>query len=145
MENRLEVLITNVLGALFMFTYACIFIYFAQRQPAPRRRVLNMQALVALCLMLIALTIYLTVGKLLAQTILVSCAVFYNCVKYSSPLSVAKLVIATHSVEFMPLPLTLACLLCSLLWGMYGFLLSDIWITVPNSLGLVFSIAQGEI
>jgi solute carrier family 50 (sugar transporter) len=104
-----------------------------------------MQALVALCLMLIALTIYLTVGKLLAQTILVSCAVFYNCVKYSSPLSVAKLVIATHSVEFMPLPLTLACLLCSLLWGMYGFLLSDIWITVPNSLGLIFSIAQGEI
>ena len=144
LSNREEVFITNVLGALFMFTYACIFMFYAQQQPVPQRKALNLQALLAFCLILIALSIFLLVEKSLARTLLVACAVFYNCLKYSSPLSVARLVISTKSVQFMPLPLTLACLLCSLLWGLYGVVLHDIWIIIPNMLGLVCSFAQGK-
>ena len=144
LPNRLEVLITNALGCLFMFIYVCIFIYYAQYQSYEKKKILNIQVLIAFFLMAVALTIFLAVDKPLSSTILVSSAVFYNCVKYSSPLSVAKIVISTKSVEFMPLSLTLACLLCSALWGMYGFLLSDIWILVPNVLGFFCSIAQGN-
>lgn len=41
-----------------------------------------------------------------------------NCLKFYSPLAVARQVVRTKSVEFMPLHLTIAMTLCTLLWGM---------------------------
>lgn len=42
----------------------------------------------------------------------------------------------------MPLPLTLACLACGLLWGAHGFFLLDPYIWAPNAAGVLFSALQ---
>ena len=42
----------------------------------------------------------------------------------------------------MPLPLTLACLACSLLWGSYALVLMDVWVLIPNGAGLVLTLIQ---
>ena len=52
------------------------------------------------------------------------------------------MVVRTQSVEFMPLPLTLACLASSLFWGLYGFVLWDYWILLPQTVGVTAGIAQ---
>mmetsp|Transcript_59495 Transcript_59495/g.154538 ORF Transcript_59495/g.154538 Transcript_59495/m.154538 type:complete len:126 (+) Transcript_59495:2-379(+) len=69
-------------------------------------------------------------------------AVSLNCIKYASPLSVTRLVVRTQSVEFMPLPLTLASLACGIFWGAHGVFLLDTYIWAPNAAGVLFSVLQ---
>lgn len=144
LPDRMELLYTNIVGIAIMLTYASIFMFYAQRQEGPARKVINLQAWLALFLILVGVVVFFTVESTLSQTILVSGAVFYNILKYSAPLSVAQLVISSKSVEFMPLSLTLAGLVCSSLWGLYGLVLNDYWLVVPNALGFLCSIAQGR-
>jgi solute carrier family 50 (sugar transporter) len=69
-------------------------------------------------------------------------AMFLNICMYASPLGVVALVIRTRSVEFMPLPLSIASLSCSLAWFFYGLEIRVYGCVIPNGLGVVFGIAQ---
>jgi solute carrier family 50 protein (sugar transporter) len=70
------------------------------------------------------------------------CANIYNVLMYASPLAVMKTVVATKSVEFMPLPVTLGSMACSICWATYGTYVGDVWIIAPNYLGCLLGIAQ---
>lgn len=71
----------------------------------------------------------------------VLCVIF--CVMmYLSPLSIMRMVIQTKSVEFMPLSLSVASFFNGLCWTIYALIRFDLFITIPNCLGLVFSTAQ---
>ena len=48
-----------------------------------------------------------------------------NVLMYAAPLNVARVVVATESVEFMPLGLTLGTLACSASWTTYALLVGD--------------------
>jgi hypothetical protein len=52
----------------------------------------------------------------------------FNTGMYASPLSAMATVVRTQSVEFMPLPLTLGTIWCSLAWGAYAFYVGDLFI-----------------
>ncbi|XP_048422706.1 bidirectional sugar transporter SWEET4-like isoform X3 [Pyrus x bretschneideri] len=69
-----------------------------------------------------------------------------NIAMYASPLSVMviklKLVITTKSVEYMPFFLSLFIFLNSVAWFTYAQLRFDIYLTIPNGLGLLFGSAQ---
>lgn len=69
-------------------------------------------------------------------------AVALNIGKYASPLGVMSRVVRTKSVEFMPLPLTLACFCCSVSWGGYGLCVGDLWTIIANGAGLGLAIVQ---
>lgn len=69
-------------------------------------------------------------------------AVVINILKYASPLSVMKRVIQTRSTKWMPLHLTIACSLCSLLWGAYGIIENDLPTIIANAGGCVACAAQ---
>jgi len=51
-------------------------------------------------------------------------------------------VIATQSVEYLPLPLTLASFACGICWGGHGLALQDFWILTPNIAGILCSSLQ---
>ncbi|URD72959.1 sugar transmembrane transporter [Musa troglodytarum] len=55
---------------------------------------------------------------------------------------VQRQVIRTRSVEFMPLPLSLASFLNGLCWTTYATIRFDLYITIPNGLGVAFAVAQ---
>jgi solute carrier family 50 protein (sugar transporter) len=61
---------------------------------------------------------------------------------YSSPLVVMKLVIKTKSVEFMPFYLSFFSFFNSFFWMTYGALGRDIFIAIPNIIGVPLTLAQ---
>jgi len=65
-----------------------------------------------------------------------------NIAMYGSPLVVMARVVATKSVEYMPLPVSVMVFICSSLWAAQGFMLSNQTIYIPNVLGVLLGAAQ---
>lgn len=135
--DRFEMLLNNVIGASFMLSYVFVFAFFVQRE----RRV-STYGQIAVALLLVGCAMLVAVFVENPDTIFGVSAVTLNCIKYASPLSVTRQVIKTKSVEFMPLPLTLASLACGVFWGGHGVLLMDAYIWAPNLVGVLFATVQ---
>lgn len=135
--DRMEMLVCNVIGASFMAVYVVVFLVL----PSKEHRVkIYCQSAVAFLLVGIAVTVAILVKD--PDTIFGVSAMTLNILKYASPLSVARRVIATQSVEYLPLPLTLASLACGICWGVHGLALEDVFIIVPNLAGILCSSLQ---
>jgi len=70
------------------------------------------------------------------------CCIAFNVLMYGSPLGAVKQVIKTRSVASMPLPLSLAAFISSVLWATYATLLEDAWVGLPNYIGTVLGFIQ---
>ncbi|CAL9751091.1 unnamed protein product [Musa acuminata subsp. burmannicoides] len=68
--------------------------------------------------------------------------VIFGAGMYAAPLAAMRQVIRTRSVEFMPLPLSLASFVNGLCWTTYATIRFDLFITIPNGLGVAFAVAQ---
>ena len=78
----------------------------------------------------------------IAKNILGSIAVFVLCCFYTSPLSNLVMVIKTRDASSINIWLSIANLVNGSLWTCYGFALSDMFIALPNLLGILSSIIQ---
>ncbi|KAF3513302.1 hypothetical protein F2Q69_00001382 [Brassica cretica] len=86
-------------------------------------------------------TYFLLDGKQRVQILGYICMVFSLCV-FVAPLGVIWKVIKTRSAEFMPFGLSFFLTLSAVMWLVYGILLKDINIMLPNVLGIILGMLQ---
>lgn len=135
--DRMEMFLNNVIGASLSAIYVVVFLVFPNRE---HRVKIYWQSAVAFALVGVAVPIAILVKS--PDEIFGASAVTLNILKFASPLSVARHVIATQSTEYLPLPLTLACFAVGVLWTVHGLALEDFWIMVPNIAGILCSSMQ---
>mmetsp|Transcript_18433 Transcript_18433/g.23981 ORF Transcript_18433/g.23981 Transcript_18433/m.23981 type:complete len:227 (+) Transcript_18433:40-720(+) len=61
---------------------------------------------------------------------------------FASPLVAVREVIRTKSTTTMSFTMTVASFVCALLWLIFGICINDIFVWLPNTAGLLLSVAQ---
>jgi solute carrier family 50 (sugar transporter) len=145
--NRTEPFITNLVGFLFQLLFCVIFLLF----PSKTAHFLEFEMLrkkffgsIAFLVMMgiLALILVSANASASASEILGGVASFLNIVMYAAPLSIMKKVWQSQSVEFMPLPLSIATFMCSFAWMCYGFHVGDLPIIFCNVAGVLLGLVQ---
>ncbi|KAF8408461.1 hypothetical protein HHK36_007614 [Tetracentron sinense] len=131
----------NSIGCIIETIYISMYIAYAPKQA----RILTVKLLLLLnlglfCLILL-ITLFLAKGSNRLRILGWVCVVLSASV-FAAPLSIMRLVILTKSVEFMPFSLSFFLTLSAITWFTYGMLLKDIYVALPNILGLIFGVLQ---
>ncbi|XP_074592708.1 bidirectional sugar transporter SWEET4-like [Curcuma longa] len=136
------VLTINGSGMAIELAYILLFLIYA-RSGKQRAKVAAILAAETAFVSGVALVVLTTVHTHERRSMVVGvlCVVF-GTMMYAAPLSVMKMVIETKSVEYMPLTLSLASFCNGLCWTAYALIRFDLYITIPNALGVVFAVAQ---
>lgn len=139
--NSTLVVTINGAGTAIELVYVVLFLIYSEGKQ--RRRVLGVLALeIAAVGMVAGLVIgFLPTHERRSLVVGIIC-IFFGTLMYVAPLAVMKLVIKTKSVEYLPLFLSLASFFNGVCWTTYALLRFDLFITIPNSLGIIFSVAQ---
>ncbi|KAJ1377496.1 SWEET sugar transporter [Sesbania bispinosa] len=131
----------NAFGCVIETIYLAIFVAYCPKKA--RMATLRMIVLLnfgGFCT-IVVLTHILAKGEGRVKLLGWICVVFATSV-FAAPLSVIRVVIRTKSVEFLPFPLSLLLLISAIMWLLYGLSLKDIYVTLPNVVGLTFGIIQ---
>jgi solute carrier family 50 protein (sugar transporter) len=109
-----------------------------------------MQLFTAMILLLLNVGVF---GLILLLTMLLSAShsrvvlVGWVCVGFAvsvfvAPLSIISKVVRTRSVEFMPFSLSLSLTVSAVVWFLYGLLIKDKYVALPNVIGFTFGVIQ---
>ncbi|OIW19920.1 hypothetical protein TanjilG_30834 [Lupinus angustifolius] len=131
----------NAFGCMIETIYLAIFITYCPKKL--RMSTLRMIFLVNFggCCAIVLLIHLLAKGDGRIKILGWICVVFSTSV-FAAPLSIIKVVIRTKSVEFLPFPLSLLLTISAVMWLLYGVTLKDIYISLPNIVGLTFGTIQ---
>nr|CAB3446481.1 unnamed protein product [Digitaria exilis] len=139
--HSMLVITINGTGMAIELAYVTLFLLYSTG--AARRKVLLLLAAeVAFVGAVAALVLTLAHTHERRSMIVGILCVLFGTGMYAAPLSVMKMVIQTKSVEYMPLFLSLASLVNGICWTAYAVIRFDLYITIPNGLGVLFAVAQ---
>uniref|UniRef100_K3YYP8 Bidirectional sugar transporter SWEET n=3 Tax=Setaria TaxID=4554 RepID=K3YYP8_SETIT len=139
--HSMLVITINGTGMAIQLTYVTLFLLYSTG--AARRKVmLLLAAEVAFVGAVAALVLTLAHTHERRSMIVGVLCVLFGTGMYAAPLAVMKMVIQTKSVEYMPLFLSLASLVNGICWTAYALIKFDLYITIPNGLGVLFAVAQ---
>uniref|UniRef100_F1L291 Sugar transporter SWEET1 n=1 Tax=Ascaris suum TaxID=6253 RepID=F1L291_ASCSU len=66
----------------------------------------------------------------------------FNIINFGAPLAGLRVVLRQRSCETLPLPLCIANFAVSSQWCLYGVLIKDIYLIIPNGIGMSLAIIQ---
>ncbi|EFJ18589.1 hypothetical protein SELMODRAFT_112202 [Selaginella moellendorffii] len=142
-KNATLVVTINGLGTVLNVIYVLLFLFYARKSPKALKRAslytFSCLAIMAAVGFGISLGIH---SKDTRITIFGVLCIVLNIAMYWSPLSVMYRIFKTKSVEFLPFYLCLTVFINSALWFAYALLKHDIYILVPNVLGLAGGAVQ---
>ncbi|CAM6123033.1 unnamed protein product [Calypogeia fissa] len=139
-QNALLLITINVASSSIQIFYLTVFVIYAAKEA--RIHVIRVLAGCS-AFMTTAAVLTLMVVKQSRRTETVGCiCVVIGAMTYASPLSVARMVVLTRSVEFLPILLIVCFFINSCVWTLYGIFTKDIFVLIPNGLGVAFGVAQ---
>lgn len=128
----------NTVGSALFLAYVIIYFTFSVNKRSVVRQ------FVAVCCFILACSFYTAYETILDKAIevigLVCCCV--GVVFFASPLTVLTQVIRTKNTESLPFPIIISSFFVSLQWWIYGILIDDRFIQIPNLLGCILSSIQ---
>jgi len=141
LKGLAQPLYTNVLGAVLNVAWIIVFMMYHNGK---NRMMLLGKVLVLMALCGAALTAALMIGgdTSQGQQVVGITADIFNAGMYGAPLAALSIVISTRSVECLPLPMGLGCILASACWGTYAKWIGDYNMGIPNDAGLILGAIQ---
>ncbi|GLU20776.1 hypothetical protein SLE2022_369580 [Rubroshorea leprosula] len=131
----------NAFGCFIETIYIVFYITYAPR----KARIFTLTLLLLLNFMgfcsILLLTHFLTKASIRVDVLGWICMVF-SLIVFVAPLSIMRQVIRTKSVEYMPFNLSLYLTVSAVMWLFYGIFLKDMYVTIPNILGLILGLLQ---
>ncbi|XP_038121441.1 sugar transporter SWEET1 isoform X2 [Culex quinquefasciatus] len=132
------VIFVNIIGSVLFFSYVLVYFTFSINKRIVIRQFLGACVFIMLC------TIYTTYESNKEKAVnvsgLVCCCV--GVLFFASPFTKLAHVIHTKNTESLPFPIIIASFIVSLQWFIYGLLIGDKFIQVPNLLGCLLSAIQ---
>ncbi|XP_012269476.1 sugar transporter SWEET1 [Athalia rosae] len=132
------IIVVNIFGVSLQLCYTITFILFSIRKSLPLKQLMAAVIFVAL-----AYTYGLREadGELARQRIgLLSCSL--TIMFFASPLTMLRHVIRVQNAATLPFPIILMSLIVCFQWVLYGYVLDDAFIKIPNLLGCILSAFQ---
>lgn len=129
----------SIAGGLIQLVYICCFLTWSDW--AGKVRLLSILAGAATVLALFLGTLF-SLRPESGQFILGAVATGGSIAMFSAPIQSVLHALHSHDISHVPVLLTFASLACSCLWGLYGILLQDAFITAPNIAGVLLSSTQ---
>ncbi|XP_071965089.1 sugar transporter SWEET1-like isoform X2 [Antedon mediterranea] len=136
LKNDSTLLVVNGIGGCLQIIYIAVYLYFALSRVKEMR-----QSLFAMCFMSalwFLLQNYVVEPKIIEDRLGLTASTI-TVLMYASPLAEIAEVIRRKNSASISLALTITSLATSTLWFLYGLLISDLYIQIPNLPGIVSS------
>ncbi|CAO2141782.1 unnamed protein product [Urochloa humidicola] len=140
-SNECLLITVNSAGCVIETIYIVIYLIYAPK----KAKLFTVKILLLLNVGVFGLILLLTLLLFSGQHRVV--ALGWVCVGFSvsvfvAPLSIIGKVVRTRSVEFMPFSLSLSLTVSAVVWFLYGLLIKDKYVALPNVLGFTFGVIQ---
>ncbi|CAK8695069.1 unnamed protein product [Clavelina lepadiformis] len=139
MTENFTIIFVNVVGSILQTIYMSVFVYFSTTKNREIQQT-SLSAITAVVVWFISTQMVNDAEFSIYIVGIVSCCI--TMLMFSSPLAEINTVLKNRSTSTISFPLTVASFLCATSWFLYGLLLKDFFIVIPNSVGILTSIAR---
>jgi len=136
MRADLTMISVNVVGVVLMFIYLICYTCYTENKASIITKITIVVGII--CSMLVLVEIY---GIQIVDPLGFVCMTF-NILNFGAPLAGVSVVFKKKCCDALPLPLCTANLLVSAQWCLYGIMVTDKYIIIPNGAGVVLALLQ---
>ncbi|KAL6622491.1 hypothetical protein ACP70R_032370 [Stipagrostis hirtigluma subsp. patula] len=139
--NEILLITVNAAGCVIEIVYIAMYFVYAPKKAKLFTAKILLLLNVGVFGLILLLTLLLSAGEQRVISLGWVCVGFAVSV-FVAPLSIIRRVIQTRSVEYMPFSLSLSLTLSAVVWFLYGLLVKDKYVALPNILGFTFGVVQ---
>eukprot|EP00922_Rhytidocystis_sp_ex-Travisia-forbesii_P061289 GHVS01090868.1.p1 GENE.GHVS01090868.1~~GHVS01090868.1.p1 ORF type:complete len:688 (-),score=68.02 GHVS01090868.1:658-2721(-) len=132
-KSDLIIALPNLIGIVLGIVY--VYTYRKHCTNAVHRYCLNFYIKISAVVVVALALVTLFGGLHRGTTVAGLSAAFFNVISYAAPLSSLGQVLRDKSTASMPYEMSVGSLICSILWMIYGFVISDKIILIPSLIG----------
>uniref|UniRef100_A0ACD6AFT4 Uncharacterized protein n=1 Tax=Avena sativa TaxID=4498 RepID=A0ACD6AFT4_AVESA len=140
-SNETLLITINAAGCVIETIYVVMYLAYAPKKAKIFTAKILLLLNVGVFGVILLLTLFLAKGEKRVVSLGWVCVAFSVSV-FIAPLSIIGRVIRTRSVEYMPFSLSLSLTLSAVVWFLYGLLIKDKYVALPNILGFTFGLVQ---
>ncbi|CAL4984508.1 unnamed protein product [Urochloa decumbens] len=131
----------NAAGCVIETIYIAVYLTYAPKKAKLFTAMIVLLLNVGVFGLILLLTMLLSAGEKRVVLLGWVCVGFAVSV-FVAPLSIIRKVMVTRSVEFMPFFLSLSLTVSAVVWFLYGLLIKDKYVALPNVIGFTFGVIQ---